>query len=118
MTVDSSVHGPVSNYFYIVITARLEIGFEATRDVFDPQVSIRPREEIGYLPAEGLGTVNRLTAKGNISKKILSAFMNRDRDVDTAASSYKFVRWRIDYSVKKTFGNVEPLDQVCAFLQI
>src|SRR4249920_1548435 len=61
----------VRHYFDIVITARLEICFETTRDVVDPNLSVRALEKIRYLAAERLRTVNRLTAKRDVSKKIL-----------------------------------------------
>ena len=108
-TIYCLVRSAVGHYFDIVITARLEIRFETTRNVVDPNISVRALEEIGYLAAERLPTINRLTAERDVSKKILSAFMNRNHDIDIAAVSQKFLTRRIDYRVQKTVGNIEPL---------
>src|SRR6476620_9594156 len=108
----------VGHYFDIVITARLEICFQTTRNVLDSHLSVRALEKIGYLAAQRLRTVNRLTAKRDVSKKILSAFVNWNRDNDITASSLEFVERRIDYGVQKTLSNIEPLYQMRALLQI
>src|SRR6266480_2873502 len=108
----------VGHYFDIVITARLEICFETTWNVLDPNISVRAFEEIRYLAAKRLRTVNCLTAKRNVSKKILSTFVNWNRDIDITAFRLKVVARRIDYCVQKTFGNIEPLHQMRALLQI
>src|SRR5438034_4781661 len=106
------------HYYDIVVTARLEICFETTRNVLDQEVSVRALKEIGYLAAKCLRTVNRLTAKRDVSKKILSAFVNRHGDIDLTVFRLKFVTRRIDYCVQKTFGNIEPLHQMRAVLEI
>ena len=117
-TIHCLVRCAVGRYFGIVITACLEICFETTRNVVDPNIGVRALEEIGYLAAERLRTINRLIAKRDVSKKILSAFVNRNDDLDITAVSQKFVTWRIDYGVQKTFRNIEPLHQMRALLQI
>ena len=117
-TIYCLVRSAVGHYFDIVITARLEIRFETTRNVVDPNISVRALEQIGYLAAERLSTVNGVTAKRYVSKKILSAFVKWHGDIDLTASSLKFVTRRIDYGVQKTFGNIKPLHQMRAFLQV
>src|SRR4030095_858968 len=117
-TIHCHVRFAVGHYFDIVITARLEICFETTWNVLDPNISVRALEEIRYLAAERLRTVNRLTTKRDVSKKILSAFGTWSRDIDITAFSLKFVTRRIHYRVQKTFGNIEPLHQMRALLQI
>src|SRR5437868_13079588 len=108
-TIHCLVRCAVGHYFDIVITARLEICFETSRNVVDPNISVRALEEIGYLAAERLPTINRLTAERDDPKKILSAFMNRNHDIDITAVGQKFVTRRIDYRVQKTLGDIEPL---------
>src|SRR5205807_4963557 len=108
-TIHCHVRCAVGHYFDTVITARLEICFQTTWNVLDSQVSVRALEEIGYLAAERFRTVNCLTAKRDVSKKILSAFVNWHSDIDLTAFSLKLVARRIDYRVQKTFGNIEPL---------
>src|SRR5512133_3144768 len=78
-TIHCLVRCAVGHYFDIIITARLVVGFETTRHVLYSHVSVRALEEIGYLAAERFRTVNRLTAKRDVSKKILSAFVNWNR---------------------------------------
>src|SRR4030095_16636946 len=117
-TIPCLVRCAVGHYFDIIITARLEICFETTWNVLDPNISVRALEEVRYLAAERLRTVNRLTAKRNVSKKILPVFVNLHCDIDLIASSLKFVERRIDYDVQKTFGDIEPLHQMRALLQI
>jgi hypothetical protein len=56
--------------------------------------------------------------KRDVSKKILPAFVNWHRDIDITAFGLKFVTRRIDYGVQKTLGNIEPLYQMRALLQI
>src|ERR687888_2098126 len=111
-TIYGLVRCAVGHYFDIVITARLEICFETTRNVLDPNISVRALEEIGYLAAKRIRTVNRLTAKRDVSKKILLAFVDRNRDVDVSAVRQEFVTRRIDYRVQETFGNIKPLHQM------
>src|SRR5437773_1016334 len=108
----------IRRYFGVVITAHLEICFETTRNILDPNIGIRGLEEIGYLAAERLRTVNRLAAKRDVSKEILPAFVNRNDDLDITAVSQKFVSWRINYCIQKAFRNIEPLHQMRALLQI
>src|SRR6476659_8745497 len=86
-TIRCLVRRAVRHYFDIVITARLEICFETTRNVVDSNISVRALEEIRYLAAQRLRTVNRLTAKRDVSKKILPAFVNWHRDIDITGSS-------------------------------
>src|SRR5207253_9743442 len=117
-TIHRLVRCAVGHYFDIIITPRLVIRFEATWNVLDPNISVRALQEIGYLAAERLRTVNRLTAKRDVSKEILSAFVNWNRDIDITAFSVKIVARRIDYCVQKTFGNIEPLHQMRALFQI
>ncbi len=108
----------IGYYLDIIITARLEICFETTRDVLDAQVSVRTLEKIGYLAAKRLGTVNCLTAKSDVSKEILPPFMNRHRHSNLTAPRQKFVTWSVDYDIQETFGNIKPLHQMRALLQI
>src|SRR6476659_4204249 len=117
-TIHCLVRYAVRHYFDIVITARLEIRFETTRNVVDPNFSVRALEEIRYLAAQRLRTVNGLTAKRNVSKEILPAFVNWHRDIDITAFGLKFVTRRVDYRIQKTLGNIEPLYQMRALLQI
>src|SRR5215216_222815 len=100
-TIHCLVGCPVGHYFDIVIPARLEIRLETTRNVLDPNISVRALEEIRYLTAECLRTVNCLTTKRDVSKKILSAFVNWNRDIDITARRLKFVTRRIHYRVQK-----------------
>src|SRR6266487_3517645 len=117
-TIHCLVRCAVGHYFDIIIAARLVIRFETTRNVLDSHLSVRALEEIGYLPAERLRTVNGVTVKRDVAKKILSAFVNWHRDIDITAFGLKIVTWRIDYGVQKTLGNIEPLHQMRALLQI
>jgi hypothetical protein len=75
-------------------------------------------EQIGYLAAERLRTVNGVTAKRDVSKKILTPFVNRNHGIDLIAFGLKFVTRGIDYRVQKTFGYIESLHQMRALLQI
>src|SRR5258705_1730695 len=108
-TIYCLVRSAVGHYFDIIITARLVICFETARNVLDSNVSVRALEEIRYLAAQRLRTVNRLTAKRNVSKEILPAFVNWHRDIDITAFGLKFVTRRIHYRIQKTLGNIEPL---------
>jgi hypothetical protein len=82
------------------------------------RISVRALEEIRYLAAQRLRTVNRLTAKRDVYQKNTAAFVNWHRDIDITAFGLKFVTRRIDYGVQKTLGNIEPLYQMRALLQI
>src|SRR6266513_228230 len=70
-TIYCLVRCAIGRYFDVVITARLEICFETTRNILDPNIGVRALEEIGYLAAERLRTVHRLAAKRDVSKEIL-----------------------------------------------
>jgi hypothetical protein len=117
-TIHCLVRCAVGHYFDIIITPRLVIRFETTRYVLDPHGSVRALEEIRYLAAERVRSVNRLTTKCDVSKKILSAFVNWNRDSDITAFRLKFVTRRIHYRIQKAIGNIEPLHQMRALLQI
>src|SRR4030095_16126966 len=110
-TIHCLARSAVGHYFDIVITARFVIRFETTRNVVDPNISVRALEEIRYLAAKRIRTVNRLTAKRDVAKKILPAFVNWHRDIDITAFGLKFVTRRVDYGIKKTLSNIEPLHQ-------
>src|ERR1051325_11110988 len=118
---DATIHGgvgrAVSHHFDIIIPTRLEISFEATRDVFDSQISVRPRKQIGYLAAERLGTVNGLTTEGDVSEKILATFVNWYPHINFIALRQKLFSRSIDYGIQKTFSDIKPLHQMRPFFR-
>src|SRR5436190_1841829 len=62
--------------------------------------------------------VNRLSDKGDVTKEILLALVNRNDDVNVAALLLKSVpRW-IDYDIQKTFRDVKALNQMRSLLHV
>src|SRR5438132_1540087 len=105
----SLIRCAIGHHFHVVVTTRLEICFETTRNILDARISVRALKEIGYLAAQRLRTVNGVPAKGDVSKKILQSFVNWNDDIDLVAFRLKFVTRRIDYRVQKTFGNIKSV---------
>src|SRR5215468_8581279 len=107
----SLIRRAIGHDFDLIITARLKIRFEATRNILNARIGIGTLKEIGYLAAECLRTINRVPAKGDGSKKILLPFVNWNHNIDFVVFRLKLVTRSIDYSVQKTFSNVESLNQ-------
>src|SRR5215831_12991793 len=114
----SLVRCAICYHFHVVVTTRLEIRLEATWNILDARIGVRTLKEIGYLAAERLRTVNGVPTKGDRSKKILLPFVNWNYNIDFVAFRLKLVTRSIDYSVQKTFSNVESLNQMRALLQV
>ena len=70
------------------------------------------------MATERLRAVNGLSDKGDVTKEILLALVNRNDDVNVAALLLKSVpRW-IDYDIQKTFRDVKALNQMRSLLHV
>src|SRR5436190_1629540 len=79
---------------------------------------VLPRNLVNRLATERLRAVNGLSDKGDVTKEILLALVNRNDDVNVAALLLKSVpRW-IDYDIQKTFRDVKALNQMRSLLHV
>src|SRR6266487_4806711 len=107
-----------SRHFHIVISARLEVCLETPRNIGYARLGVRTLQQIHYLSAHGLRTVNGSSAKRDATEEILPPLVNRNDNVHLVVLPLELVTRRIDYDIQKTVRDVKTLYEMRSFLHI
>src|SRR5436853_7069954 len=105
-------------HFHLIVSARSVECLQPAWYVRDPVFSIRLLDQVEHLTPQGLGSVDGLSGKSQLAKKILSSLRNQDRRIDMRAILSIVINWWINLRVEEALRNIKAMNEFRAFFHI
>ena len=104
--------------FYRVVTTRLVVSLEPTRNIVHATIGVRLRKQVDHLAAQRCGIVNGVPVKNQIAEKILATFVDGNDYVPPLSVGAEIVLWGINHRIQISLAYVIAVHQVRPFLHV
>src|SRR5438270_10259911 len=104
--------------FYRIVTARLVVSLEPTRNIIYAMIGVRLRKQVEHLTAQRGRIVNGVPVKNQIAEKILATLVDGNDYYRSCAIRAESVLRRINYRIQISLAYVITVYQVRPFLHV